>query len=141
MRREKDTGILGRRKNDKRRFKLITETSTICLDITINKFFSWWHLEMTDKKLDSVNRHWEFNQREENQKNRHTQPISQFHRALQRYLDTSTEQIKDQQHFSVHQDCAAEIKIDASQLTEATKSCTIVGSHSGPLRLTVISEF
>lgn len=81
MRREKDTGILGRRKNDKRRFKLITETSTIRLDITINKFCSWWCLEITNKKLDSVHRHWEFNQREGNKKNRHTQPISQFHRA------------------------------------------------------------
>lgn len=107
----------------------------------LTSFCSWWCLEMTDKKLDSVHRHWEFSQWEENQKNRHTQPISQFHRALQRYLDTSTEQIKDQQHFSVHQDCAAEIKIDASQLTKATKSCTIVGSHPGPLRLAVISEF
>lgn len=45
-----------------------------------------------------------------------------------------------QQDFSI-QDRAAEIKIDAIQLTKVIKSCTSEGSFSGPIRLVVISDF
>lgn len=45
-----------------------------------------------------------------------------------------------QQDFSI-QDRAAEIKIDASQLSYGTKSYTSEGSYSGPIRLVVIFEF
>lgn len=44
-----------------------------------------------------------------------------------------------QQDFSI-QDRAADIKIDASQLTKVIKSCTSEGSYSWPLRLAVTSE-
>lgn len=68
----------------------------------------------------------------------HTESISQSHRVLQISQQLyRTNQY--QQDFSI-QDRAADIKIDASQLTKVIKSCTSEGSYSGPVRLVVTSE-